>query len=100
MTIIVFYPASNPFEWGRDALQYLDDDLAFKKFWEEREDLGAAFYNMSTRSYSDRFGQLGFLNAADFESYFNDEVIDSSRCWCRVFTLGEDWVWEAVNNGR
>ena len=100
MTIIVFYPVSNPFDWGRDEFPCFEDDLAFKKFWEEREELGAVFYNMSTRSYSDRFGQLGFLNAADFETDYNDEILDNGGKWCRVFTLGEDWVWEVVNYGR
>lgn len=28
------------------------------------------------------------------------EVLDISGSWCRVFTLGEDWVWEVVNYGR
>lgn len=100
MTIIVFYPVGNPLDLGRDGFPYLDDDQAFEKFWKEREELGAVFYNMSTRSYSDRFGQFGFLNAADFETDCNDEVLDISGSWCRVFSFGEDWVWEVVNYGR
>lgn len=100
MIIIVFYPVSNPFDWGRDEFPCLDDDMVFKKFWEEREALGVKFYNMSTKSYGDRFGQYGFLNADEFEEDFNDEVLDDGGWWCKVLTIGEDWVWEVINYGR
>ena len=102
MTILAFYPVDNDLGWDRcpSEILCLEQDMAFKKMWEEREGLDARFYDMSTRSYSDRFGQLGFLNAADFETDCNDEVLDISGSWCWVFTLGEDWVWEVVNYGR
>lgn len=94
MTILVFYPVDNDLGWERDADQVacLDDDMAFKKMWEERDGLEARFYNMDTKSYSDPLDQYGIRNAADFEEDYNDEELDGGNWWSKVLLVSEIFV--------
>lgn len=101
MTIMVFYPVDNDLGWGRDPEQImcLESEMAFKKMWEEQLGLDAKFYNMDTRSFDDPLGQYGVLNASDFETDYNDEILDGGW-WCQVFIVDAKFVKEVVSYGR
>ena len=99
MTIIVFYPVDNALGWERDPdeISCLEPEMAFKKMWEEQDGLDAHFYNMDTRKYDDPLGQDGMLNAADFETDYNDEIYDGGW-WCQVFVVDREFVKQVVRN--
>ena len=101
MIILAFYPVDNDLGWDRnpDQLACLEQDVAFKKMWEERDGLGARFYHMDTKDYGDPFGQHGIMNADDFEENYNDEELDGGW-WSIVFHVNGDFVKEVVGYGR
>ena len=101
MTIIVFYPVDNALGWERDPreISLLEPNIAFKKMWEERDGLDAHFYNMDTRSYRDPLDGYGLLNAADFETDYNDELYDGGF-WVQVFIVDRAFVKEVVSYGE
>jgi len=92
MTILALYPVDNDLGWDRDACACLDDDMAFKKIWEEREGLDAHFYQMDTKSYSSRL-----LNGAEFENDYNDEYYDGGF-WCKVLIVDDKFVGSILTN--
>ena len=101
MTILAFYPVDNALGWDRfpAELGCLEQDMAFKKMWFERDGLDAKFYDMGHKDYGDKLGQYGIKNADEFEDDYNDEDLDGGF-WVKVFIVDRAFVEEVVSYGR
>ena len=101
MTILALYKVDNALGWERDAteLACVSDDLAFKRMFNNREELDARFYNMDHCNYGDPLDQFGILNADDFVTDYNDELYDGGW-WTLVFHVDDEFVKEVVTYGR
>ena len=93
MTIIAFYPVSNDLGWDRDApeLACLDEDMRFKRLWENRHELDARIYSPE----SDPSKPIGTLS--ELEDDYNNEDYDGGW-WMVTMEPNEEFVWEVVKN--
>ena len=101
MTILAFYPVDNDLGWDRcpSEILCLEQDMAFKKMWKERDGLDARFYDMSHKDYGDSLGQYGIKNADEFEDDYNNEDYDGGF-WVQVFVVDRAFVEEVVSYGE
>lgn len=79
MRVLAFWDVRN-YEIERHTLDNVSDIEAFDILWHKRDELNARFYNVSERD-SDLF-----LNADDFETDYNDELLDGGH-WCKTLRL-------------
>jgi len=94
MTILVFWEVGS-YDVERHTLDNVSDIDAFDILWHKRDELYARFYNMDTSSYSDPFGQYGFLNASDFEEDYNDEELDGGQ-WTKVLRVDKEDIMKII----
>lgn len=90
MIILALYPVDNSLGWERHEFDCLDDDMTFKKMWEEQDGLEAHFYQMDSKSYSGRL-----LNGAEFEEDYNDEYYDGGF-WCKVLIVDDEFAKKVI----
>lgn len=99
MTILAFYPVCNELNWERDTFNAMDDSETFEKMWENRSKINVRFFNMETKSYSNKFSQDGIYNANDLEESYNDEDFDGGW-WVRALMVGEVFVDEVISKHK
>lgn len=100
MKILAFYKVGNVLGWERDEFECLDDDLAFKRLFENREELGARFYNLDYDITDPKSRDIyGIGSTNDFETDFNDELFDGGY-WTVVLAVSSTFVRKVVNYGR